>query len=81
MKLIPNNITVIEQLALRDKIVDWIRRYSGCTAAKEIDLSKLEEETGIRCRLLVTDYWKNGTLVDFECVNSELYMLFLLRWT
>jgi len=75
-KLIPNNITVTEQIKLRDDIISAICKWSGQRQLEKIDLTKLEIESGIRCWYLVSA----KTFVDLECVDEKLYMWFMLKW-
>lgn len=80
MKIIPNDITVTEQLRLRKNILSKIYKWSGEKKFKDIDLKQLEVETGLRCQLIVPEHTKDGTLINLECVDPKLYTWFLLSW-
>lgn len=80
MKIIPNDIKITEQLRLRDDILSKIYKWSGGKRFRDIDLKQLEAETGVRCQLIIPDHMQNGTLINFECVDTKLYTWFTLRW-
>ena len=76
-KLIPNNITVTEQLRIRAQFFTMIGkwRYSHLPVNIEF-LQHLEEASGVRCH-----YARSGQLAGFKLVDEKTYTWFVLKWS
>lgn len=80
MKLIPNDITVSEQFALRSKIDSAINNWlhdesTPFNSHSNKSVAELERVSGIRCT-----YLENLVLGGYELVDEEKYSWFLLKW-
>jgi hypothetical protein len=81
MKLIPNNINVSEQLAIRrdiDRIIDnWLLDESTpFIRHSDESVTELEQVSGIRCTCV-----GENSIGGYELVDEAKYMWFVLRWT
>lgn len=88
MKLIPNNISVSEQFAIRNKLTETINRWLSTRFRidknhywsiqyNEYCLDILENECGIRCHLHNGN--NKGVLTGFVVTNQEKYLWFSLK--
>ena len=81
MKLIPNDITVTEQFALRKKldlmIDNWLYdKSSPFTMHSDKSVAELERVSGIRCTCL-----GETSIGGYELVDEAKYTWFVLRWS
>ena len=86
VKLIPNNITVTEQFAIKSRILSAIDRWvagrypeyalTGFSYTNEL-LRELEEDAGLRVSLIRV----NGPFRGFELVDPVKYSYFLLKYS
>lgn len=79
MKLIPSDISIYDQFRRYEEFLTMVEKWSGNSRYHwEIDLEKLEKESGVRCR-----YRNSSTregLVGFDVVDTKAYSIFVLRW-
>jgi len=78
-KLIPNNITVTEQIAIHRQFFNMVgkwRRSQQPVLRKDEYLQCLEEDSGVRCQ-----YSSGGQLTGFEVIDEKTYTWFVLKWT
>ena len=80
MKLIPNNITVSEQLAIRrdiNSIIDnWLYdKSTPFTMHSDKSVAELERVSGIRCTRV-----GENSIAGYELVDEAKYTWFVLRW-
>ncbi len=77
-KLIPNNITVAEQLRIRAQFFTMVGkwRYSLPVKIGNEFLQCLEEDSGVRCH-----YAGAGQLAGFKLVDEKQYVFFVLKWS
>jgi hypothetical protein len=90
MRLIPNNITVTEQFAIRNRLDTGIKNWAHKTFNTNNDpnwalhftdssLQQLERECGIRCFIAYDDAgWHGQTLGGYIMTNEKKYMWFAL---
>jgi hypothetical protein len=84
MRLIPNNITITEQLTIRKRIMEGIDKWAlwrwpnhiGPVRHSENTLKILEKECGIQMHILP----EGQTLYGFTMTNEKKYAWFLLRF-
>ena len=77
MKLIPNDITVSEQHAIRDRFSNQVDKWEETQPARERNdkyLDQLVNASGVKCQFL------RGRLIGFNIVDEKKYAWFLLKW-
>lgn len=84
MKLIPNNITVGEQFALKYKFIKMVENWADSTRQSiPYDLEKLQEASGVKCKYVKSKFMEKGyfDICGFDVVDREAYLIFLLKWS
>lgn len=77
-KLIPNDITVTEQLALRQRFMRMVDKCKDSLPvnAGKVDLEWLLKDSGVQCHQSFPD-----ELLGFNIVDERAYVWFVLRWS
>ena len=75
-KLISNDITVSEQMVVRDQFLKLVQNWQGHWQTTDIHLLLLA--SGVKCQY-VSKYTCN--LSGFEVVDEKKYLFFVLEWS
>jgi hypothetical protein len=78
-RIIPNDITVTEQFERIARLTNSVKDWARETNIKDINLVRLEQECGIRCKLQTTSFG-SAYLIQWECVDESKFAWFILRW-
>jgi hypothetical protein len=83
MKLIPNNVDIMEQFRIRNEFMEmvdsWlIDKYPGEILSDDLLPGELLNASGVRCHLVKNN--ANRVLAGFEIVDKKRYAWWLLKW-
>lgn len=81
--IIPNTISVSEQFEVREKITGMISKWTIRNKYIDVDLVKLEQESGLRCHWIIHEYgdgMSDKSLAGFYLVDSKIYAWFCLNY-
>jgi hypothetical protein len=86
VKLIPNDITVSEQYAIRDHFSKMVKRWEHTRPSSAYVyefLDQLVTESGVQCQMIGHHAGRiNGgaRLTGYDIVDEKKYAWFLLKW-